>query len=240
MFDHVAYRLLSWGGMTARNARHLLLGGALASVLLAASSSAQADETWVAAPVAAPIEAAPVAHESTPPSPRTHHARPTHWYGWQPLVADGLTFTVFMASAFNTHRNGSGILLATGASYLLVPPIIHLAHGRPGIAAASLGLRLGVPLGAALLGGGLASGCGDGYCGIAGAALGFVVGIVAASAIDVGALSNEEGNDAPPAEEAAATPPARVRPPPPRSVALTPVGGPRREGGFDLGLGGTF
>lgn len=132
-----------------------------------------------------------------------------------------------------------GVLLAAVGSYLLVPPIIHLAHGRPGIAAASFGLRLGVPLGGALFGVGASSGCGDGYCRLAGAALGFVVGVVAASAIDAGALSNEKVDDGTTSEDSAAAP-ARVRPPAPRAIALTPLGGPRREGGFDVGLGGAF
>ena len=64
------------------------------------------------------------------------------WYGWQILAADlamlglaaGLDQPVFLAP------------------YLFTGPAIHVAHGRRGLAGISIGIRLAVPLWAAVIG----------------------------------------------------------------------------------------
>ena len=77
----------------------------------------------------------------------------TNWYGWQLLVTDGASVAVFTAGA---SAGSTSPVMVRLAGYLVGAPIVHLAHGRPGAAAGSLGLRallpiLGVYVGAAVL-----------------------------------------------------------------------------------------
>lgn len=130
--------------------------------------------------------------------------RETRWYGWQILLAD---LASVGAVVVTPATEGKSLYLGAGG-FALGGPIVHVAHGRPAIGAASLGLRLGVPLLAAAaglyVGGETAVKCtpsaADGGCddvfGAAGAALaggflGLLGGMVAASAIDIGLLAHE-------------------------------------------------
>lgn len=105
------------------------------------------------------------------------------WYGWQPLVADGATFTA--ASAFRSP----GILFV---GYAVGAPTIHLLHGQPVRAVKSLGIRLAIPAAAALVGCAasdamlrdkLAHPC------VEGASFGLLAGMATAIAIDASTLS---------------------------------------------------
>ncbi|HSO40490.1 MAG TPA: hypothetical protein VLT33_48520 [Labilithrix sp.] len=161
---------------------------------------------------------------------RTH----THWYGWQTLLVDGASLLVLPAVAMTSDSAGGGLLLVAGGGYLLGGPIVHLAHGEVARAFASLGLRAGLPLVGGFVGVAAAKeNCRGELCGLGGAFVGAALGMVAATIIDPAALAYEKVED----ESSARS----DRPAPVRSrVALSPLAGPRKEGGFDVGLGGTF
>jgi hypothetical protein len=116
-------------------------------------------------------------------------ATESRWYGWQILIADGLSIAAF-ASGVSGERGEGGELAVLGVvSYALVPGAIHGAHGRAGAALGSVGLRLGGPL----IGAWLGSSASDdsGQLPSEGFALGFMLGIVGAIAIDVSLLAHE-------------------------------------------------
>jgi hypothetical protein len=123
-----------------------------------------------------------------------------------------------------------GVIATLGAcTYVFGAPLIHRAHRHPGAAWGSFGLRLGLPIAGLALGivaDGGASGSHD-----AGLLFGPLLGAIAATAIDVGTLAY----DAPP--EDAATLRRRTAA---RGLGLTPAGGLRRGGGFDLGVAASF
>jgi hypothetical protein len=126
----------------------------------------------------APASAAPGA---TPPASIRLEVEPEveyEHYGWQIVIADGIT----TALAFNGQ--GSSALLV----YSLAGPIIHGAHQQGGRAAASLALRLGLPLLSAWAWSKYAqSGCApsDDDCETEGAvAIGLLLGVVTAMVID--------------------------------------------------------
>jgi hypothetical protein len=71
------------------------------------------------------------------------------WFGWQTLAMDG-TSLVILASAIPAGarlggRAHAGVLVCAAVVYLAGGPIVHLAHGRVGVAAASLLTRTLVP-----------------------------------------------------------------------------------------------
>jgi hypothetical protein len=115
------------------------------------------------------------------------------WYGWQTLVADGISTTVFLA-AFKDDDNGGDdtneTLAWTGIlGYELGPAIIHFAHRNPGRGFASMGIRLGMPLAGAFVGGAAGSGCHGHQCEAAGAGAGVLIGMAGAIAIDAALLA---------------------------------------------------
>lgn len=69
-----------------------------------------------------------------------------HWYGWQPIVADSIGTACLVASLKAQSPQGS---LVCSASFLVVSPVIHAAHGQYGDAALSFGLRA-APIGVAV------------------------------------------------------------------------------------------
>lgn len=106
-------------------------------------------------------------------------------YRWQIAIADAAS----IALVFSQSRPGATI----GAFvYLLGGPVIHGANGEGGRTAASLALRLGMPLAGALAGAKLASSrsscsaddidCDSGE--LAGGLLGFGVGVLGAMILD--------------------------------------------------------
>jgi hypothetical protein len=140
------------------------------------------------------------------------------WYGEQTLLADAGSVVFLIAGAVASdgssragHQAGDVLIGIGGAGYWLGAPIVHAAHGQWGGAAGSLGLRVGLPLGGALVGGllGLAA-CGGSSgdseigCPGVGAAIGAVGGAIAAPFVDAFALAYEPGPR--PSREAAVAP----------------------------------
>jgi len=75
-----------------------------------------------------------------PPEPERTVRR---WYGWQTLLADGLTSTAFLIAAAQDRSNDQEPYLVVGAlGWFLAPPIIHFGHGNVAEGFASLGLRV--------------------------------------------------------------------------------------------------
>jgi hypothetical protein len=107
-----------------------------ASAVALAATRAAADD-------AAPAPAPPAASEPS-----------THWYGYQTLALDGLALFLTLPAVSSSASGGSQAslgVIATGA-YVLGGPIVHLVHGRPWVALADLGIRLALPVVAAILG----------------------------------------------------------------------------------------
>jgi hypothetical protein len=81
-----------------------------------------------------------------------------HWYGWEIVVSDAAFGALVGVGAALGSRpatsNGSVLALPGTLGYLLGGPVIHVAHDRPAMGGASLGMRLPI----ALLGAGLALG----------------------------------------------------------------------------------
>ena len=168
------------------------------------------------------------------------HRRDTRWYGWQTLISDGTS--LLLVPLLGTRiASGETVAYVAVGGYLLGAPVVHLAHGRPGMAAASLGLRVVMPLAGALVGAGLERCRGD-LCGLGGALVGGALGVISATVIDAAALTHETVADEDEPRDARTTSTGRsaTHAPAPKSVAVTPAIGPRSGGGFDVGVGGTF
>lgn len=92
-------------------------------------------------------------------------AEPTRWYGYQAMIADAAAIGMFYGGIstlkFCFHSQGASggcdngasgaLLLGSFATYSFASPVIHLAHGHPGKAGLSFGVRaapwlLAVPL----------------------------------------------------------------------------------------------
>ena len=82
---------------------------------------------------------------------RADEAEDPRWYGYQPLVIDVASATMFTAGVFAVARDGDDtsaatpILLGLGG-YVLGGPIVHWAHGHVLKGFVDLGLRLALPL----------------------------------------------------------------------------------------------
>ena len=115
------------------------------------------------------------------------------WYGWQVMAADLAAIGLLGAAIGTNHGPAPAVLASLGAAtFLLVPPLLHLEHGSPGDARASFLLRA-VPVVLGIVGGVLVArtqdcteGCGALVLPVVGLA-GSVVGMV----IDWAALSTE-------------------------------------------------
>lgn len=151
---------------------------------------------------------------------------PQRWYGWQTLLSDGLSVTAFISGivvANDSRRSeeiGVGIGVGGGLAFLIVPPVIHLAHGQGRNAGVSIALRLGSTalLGLAALECTSNRRCDEGWDVLAFiAAVGYPVAVIVDAAI---------ANEDVPAEEEA-------------HLKLAPWISPIR-GGAALGLGGMF
>ncbi len=147
------------------------------------------------------------------------------WYGWQTLSADGAALLLAL-SAVGLSQGSSADTTALSVPALLgyefAPGVIHFAHGNPGRAFASMGVRLGVPLAAAFVGATAASGCDDYGCEAGGAAVGFLLGIGGAMAIDAAVFAYDEQS-----------------PPPTARTSLLPLVSVTSRGAV-LGLAGTL
>jgi hypothetical protein len=80
-------------------------------------------------------------------------ATESHWYGWQTLLTDGGAIALPVLASTLGNEPATTVALCAGAgAFVLGAPIVHLAHGREGAFALSLGLRLALPaLGLAVL-----------------------------------------------------------------------------------------
>ena len=214
-----------WLGMiVSRVALRSCFAGVVVTIALVTSARARADE-----------ENAPPEPSAEPPAvtggPRRHEREvETEWYGWQTLIADGTSVLVLPIVAGFARSPTLGVVALGG--YFLAPPFIHGAHGRWGMFAASLGLRVVMPVVGGLLGAAVEGGdCGGDICVPVGAALGVAVGALGAVALDASLLSYETVD---------ADPRYRGRSRKPGDLAWSPTIAPRKEGGFTLGLGATF
>jgi len=185
----------------------------------------------------APAPALKPEPEPEPPPP------PGLWYGGQTLGVDlGAVVLLIVGGALaasSSNTSAGDALLAIGsATYVLGPPIVHLTHGRPGVAAGDLGLRLGAPVAGVLAGGffGLLLGAGGGSDDAAGIAVivGGIAGTAFAVAIDAAVFAREPK----PA-------PVAMAHPPPFALSIAPtllmVRGDREQGLTPVpGVVGTF
>jgi hypothetical protein len=125
------------------------------------------------------------------PPPTLELREVDRWYGGYTLMADGISLGAAIAGAISEGSGGEPFLWIAGGGYLLGAPIVHLAHGNPGRAAASLGLRVGLPL--AFFGTGLIiEDCPKGdFCGLASFVIGVPLGMAAAIALDASLLARD-------------------------------------------------
>jgi hypothetical protein len=141
----------------------------------------------------------------------------THIEGSYRLQTAAVDASAILLSVVAAKLDSRAVLGAAATTYVAGPALVHLYHQHPGRAAASVALRVGLPLVLALLGAELSNRpCNDPEClgaPLAGAIYGFVGGAIAASAIDIGYLSRGEDRAAP-----AALPP----PPPPSQPLASP------------------
>jgi hypothetical protein len=186
-------------------------------------------------------EAVPCAAETpaiAPPAPDAQTLKTVeHTYGGETLTADGLSIGLIIASAVLPSTNGTITNIGLGG-YLLAAPAVHLAHGNPGRALGSLGLRVALPVGLGVGGfytGYLLAGGGKGCNGfqcygtvVVGALLGLtgvVVGMAGAMAVDAGVLARERV----------------LAPSPARTLSVAPYFEPTRQGAnVGLSAAGTF
>jgi hypothetical protein len=185
----------------------------IAVLVVALSTGVAAAEPPGATPVYSPPGMTPSLEPAAPPLELG--------YRWQTALSDGAAVGLFMLGA---SSNSSGLADAGLGTYLLGAPIIHLSHNRPGRAAGSLALRLGLPILGVMVGlKSHAHSCPNGDICDEGpgaeAVLGLLGGVVAASVIDTAFLA--KGDEAP----------AR----PSWSPAVT-----ANQHGFGLGVAGAF
>jgi hypothetical protein len=215
---------------------------------LVATSTARADEPVTEPPLGegdaestAPAEPAPAPPPAAPAPPPAAPARrvavateddePAHgnepptrrhrWYGWQTLISDGVALSIVIAGSTATSDRGFLNALIGGAVvFVAIPPIIHFAHERPVAAIGSLLLR-GLPV---LLLSQVGDCTGGTYmCPEAALVLAGVGLVPAMIAVDAAVLARE--------------------PAPSRRAFLDGTSlrvSLRREGGFDVGIGGAL
>lgn len=134
---------------------------------------------------AAPVAPAPTPAVFEPPPPDvTHEPQPRRWYGYQTLIVDAASG--LLVAAGSTGKE-DGTLIALGViGYGLGSPLVHSFHGHGGKFWGSFGLRLGMPLGLALMG---TTACPhDDACPLAGA----LIGVAGAVAIDAAVIARED------------------------------------------------
>src|SRR5262249_11025433 len=133
--------------------------------------------------------AEPVPAPAPGAQPQPQQVETIEWYGWQVFAADAASSALFVVSANNNLDYGA---YASVVTLGLAAPMIHLAHHRPGAAAASLALRIAVPLIAIAVG--QSSSCSthaEEFCALGAAAAAFLAGYVVVEAIDILGLSWE-------------------------------------------------
>jgi hypothetical protein len=178
------------------------------------------------------IAGARVARADEAGDPGVSQPAPTSWYGWQTLTSDGSAIALG-ALAYGADKAGGTSITnvfwtASVVTFFVGAPVIHWKHGHVGTGFGSLGLRVGLPLGAFLAGvliGNAACGDSDSEnsfvgCPVGVGAVAALAGLVAAPIVDAAVLAREP-----------VTPPAA----PPIQAAFVPS-----EGGGKLVLAGRF
>ncbi len=123
---------------------------------------------------------------------------PGDWYGWQTATVDLVGDGILIGAA--VERSATLTSLGVGVT-LIVPPLIHVAHGDNGIALFSFGLRVGLPLASVGIGQALewSSQFSDRSCchGLQRwqVALYSAMGLLGAQAIDIFALAVEDSDN---------------------------------------------
>ena len=185
----------------------------LAIVLVASVASARTARAAEPAEPAEVAEPAGAARAVAPDAPEAPQPPQTSWYGWQTLAADAgaiglmsLGFVVDDAkygvdwTQRHNYELGANVLFVSSfAAYTFGGPAVHWAHGHGRKGLASLGLRVGAPLGGMLAGLLLgAASCSGGFddgdfvpCPVAFGAIGFLAGAVAAPIVDAAVLARE-------------------------------------------------
>lgn len=127
------------------------------------------------------------------------------WYGGQTLLVDALSIGAVLLGATS---DGGSLAAAGGLGYVFGGPIVHAAHGHVGKPFASFGMRVGLPIGGALLGCAAQGKQGGDFGCLGGAALGFLAGGIAAISLDAGVIAYDDApeGDAPRAPIAGVTP----------------------------------
>ncbi len=118
------------------------------------------------------------------------------WYGWQTLLVDALSIGFAVATAGRGGELGLGV-------YVFGAPVVHAAHGHPGKALGSFGLRLGAPFVGAFIGSSGADCSGpdrEDFCGLGEALEGALIGASFAIAVDAIVIANEDVEKKPPTE----------------------------------------
>lgn len=132
------------------------------------------------------------------------------WYGWQTLSADAAALGMFVASTrrslgWDGLDNPSTLVWLSAATFAVGGPAVHLAHGRPLPALASLGLRTVAPVGLffgmsyatfALVRSDGEDNLGAAIFAMAVGSLGAATGMVGAIAADAGLLAREPAEPA--------------------------------------------
>lgn len=144
------------------------------------------------AQAAAQVEKSPAGTTAEPA--RIETAQVHTWYGWQTLSADAGSATLMGVSfaASEAARSSTGpaaLLVGSLGAYALGAPLVHLLNGEAGRAAASLGLRVGVPT-LSFLAIAAAADCHNPWCKLDSAAIGGLVGMLAVSAVDAAVIAH--------------------------------------------------
>lgn len=125
----------------------------------------------------------------------------THWYGWQTLATDGAAVAVLAAAIAASGGVGKTRAPAWGfsfATFALGGPMVHLAHGRGDVMAASLGIRFGLATAGYLAGTYTLNDCSsasnsdEGFCYVRGGLIGMSIGAAGAMIIDAAFLARED------------------------------------------------
>ena len=137
---------------------------------------------------APPAASAPVAVK--PPAPGEPYRE---WYGWQPMILDGVALGSIAASVSVglDKEHMLAVVIPAALLYDFGGPTVHWLHGRKRIAWASLGLRVGTPF-VGLLVAPIFAGCGGDdaeSCSNRSRGWGALAGFAVASALDAALLS---------------------------------------------------
>jgi hypothetical protein len=158
----------------------------------------------MAALLAAALGGLPAAAHASGSDETTPPETSPHWYGWQTLLVDAGSLAL-LAAGVKAQSTTVGDL--AGVSYVVGPPVVHVAHGRVGPGIGDAFLRLGVPVAFAVVGGLIAADTASQDRSsedaglpvwLGGAAIGLVIGVVAAVALDAAALAWEPGTHSSP------------------------------------------